>query len=93
MKVSIATTLKEGLVVGMRSMPGNPYDGQTLSETLEQVGVLADCKPTTAIVDKVYRDVEIEGVHILRSGQTRGITRTLKARSIDAVPLIQTSGT
>ncbi len=30
-KVSIATTLKEGLVVGMRSMPGNPYDGHTLA--------------------------------------------------------------
>jgi transposase, IS5 family len=29
-KVSIATTLKEGLVVGARSMPGNPYDGHTL---------------------------------------------------------------
>lgn len=37
-KVSIATTLREGLVVGMRSMPGNPYDGHTLAETLEQVG-------------------------------------------------------
>ena len=24
-KVSIATTLKQGLLVGMRSMPGNPY--------------------------------------------------------------------
>lgn len=40
MKVSIATTLKEGLVVDMRSMPGNPYDGHTLAETLEQVGIL-----------------------------------------------------
>ena len=38
--VSIATTLREGLVVGMRSMPGNPYDGHTLAETLEQVGIL-----------------------------------------------------
>ena len=26
-KVSITTTYKEGLVVGMRSMPGDPYDG------------------------------------------------------------------
>ena len=26
-KVSIATTLKEGFVVGARAMPGNPYDG------------------------------------------------------------------
>ena len=78
-KVSIATTLKEGLVVGMRSMPGNPYNGHTFAETLEQVGILAERKPTTAIVDKGYRGVEIEGVRILRSGQKRGITRTLKA--------------
>lgn len=80
-KVSIATTLKEGLVVGMRSMPGNPYDGHTLAETLEQVGILTgtDRPPSTVIVDKGYRGVEIEGVRILRSGQRRGITRTLKA--------------
>ena len=79
-KVSIATTLKEGLVVGMRSMPGNPYDGHTLAETLEQVGILTDMDkpPATAIVEKGSRGVEIEGVRILRSGQTRGITRTLK---------------
>ena len=30
-------------------------------------------------MDKGYRGVEIEGVRILRSGQRRGITRTLKA--------------
>ena len=28
---------------------------------------------------KAYRGVEIEGVRILRSGQRRGVTRTLKA--------------
>ncbi|MDA8522945.1 IS5 family transposase [Acidovorax sp. NCPPB 4044] len=80
-KVSIATTLKEGLVVGMRSMPGNPYDGHALAETLEQVGILTgtDKRPATAIVDKGYRGVEIEGVRILRSGQKRGITKTLKS--------------
>lgn len=79
-KISIATTLKEGLVVGMRSMPGNPYDGHTLAETLEQVGILTgtDKPPATAIVDKGYRGVEIEGVRILMSGQKRGITRSLK---------------
>ncbi len=77
-KVSIATTLKEGLVVGMRSMPGNPYDGHTLAET---VGILTgtDRLAATAIVDKGYRSVAIEGVRILMSGQKRGITRTLKA--------------
>ncbi len=68
-------------MVGMRSMPGNPYDGHTLAETLEQVGILAgtDRPPATAIVDKGYRGVQIEGVRILRSGQRRGLIRTLKA--------------
>ena len=80
-KVSIATTLKEGPVVGMRSIPGNPYDGHTLAETLEQVGILtgADKPPKTVIVDKGYQGVEVPGVRILRSGQKRGITKTLKA--------------
>ncbi len=76
-KVSIATTLKENIIVGMRSMPGNPYDGHTLAETIEQVSILANRQPKTVIVDKGYRGVEIQGVQILRSGQKRGITRTL----------------
>ena len=33
--VSIAATLKENIIVGMRSMPGNPYDGHTLEEAIE----------------------------------------------------------
>lgn len=78
-KVSIATTLKEDLVVGMRSMPGNPYGGHTLEETLEQVAIPAERKPTTAIVDKGYRGRRDRRGRILRSGQRRGITRALKA--------------
>ena len=64
---------------GVRSMPGNPYDGHTLAEALEQVTILAERAPKTVVVDKGYRGVEIDGVRILRSGQKRGITRTLKA--------------
>lgn len=64
-KVTIATTLREGLVVGMRSMPGNPYDGHTLAETIEQVGILAEQAPTTVIVDKGYQGVALDGVRIL----------------------------
>jgi IS5 family transposase len=33
----------------MRSMPGNPWDGHTLDETIEQVSILADHKPSIAI--------------------------------------------
>jgi len=77
-KVSVATTLKEGIVVGMRSMPGNPWDGHTLAETLEQVGILNDRQPKVVIVDKGYQGVEVPNTQILRSGQRRGVTRTLR---------------
>jgi IS5 family transposase len=78
-KVTIATTLREGLVLGMRSMPGNPYDGHTLNQAIEQVEILADKRPGIAIVDKGYRSVQVQGVQILRSGQRRGIIQTMKA--------------
>jgi transposase, IS5 family len=47
-KVSIVATLKEGLVVGTRSMPGNPYDGQTLHEALRRKGsaLTIRCRPS-----------------------------------------------
>ena len=77
-KVTIATTLKEGLVVGMRSMPGNPYDGHTLQETIEQVEILTDKRPSIAIVDKGYQGAELTGTQILRSGQRRGVTQAMK---------------
>jgi transposase, IS5 family len=54
-KVSVATTHKEGFVVGMRSMPGNPYDGHTLREALEQVEILTGTRPKRAFVDRGYR--------------------------------------
>lgn len=34
----MVTTLKDGLVVGVRSAPRNPHNGHTLAERLEQVG-------------------------------------------------------
>lgn len=78
-KVSIVTTLKEGLVVGARSMPGNPYDGHTLHNALEQAAILSDVDPDMVFVDRGYRGVEIDGVQIWKSGQRRGVTRGLKA--------------
>lgn len=78
-KVSIVTTHKEGLVVGARSMPGNPYDGHTLYEALEQAAILSEVKPDTAFVDRGYRGVEVDGVQIWKSGQKRGVTRGIKA--------------
>lgn len=78
-KVSITTTHKEGLVVGMRSMPGNPYDGHTLAEALEQAAILSDITPESAVLDRGYKGVDIEGVKIYHPGLRRGITRGLRA--------------
>jgi transposase, IS5 family len=84
-KISIATTLNGGFVVGMRSLPGNPYDGHTLAETLEQVEILTDHRPALAVVDRGYKGHGVEGTQVLISGTRRGLTpalaRALRRRS------------
>ena len=76
-KVSIATTIDEGFVVGMRALPGNPYDGHTLAEALEQVEILTEQKPTLAVVDRGYRGHGVETTRVLISGTRRGLTPLL----------------
>lgn len=76
-KVSIATTNRGGFVVGMRALPGNPYDGHTLSEALEQVEILTDQRPELAFVDRGYRGHGVENVKVFISGARRGVTRTI----------------
>ena len=77
-KVSLATTIDEGFVVGMRSMPGNPYDGHTLPEALEQVAILTGQTPALAVVDRGYRGHGVTHTQVLISGMRRGLTPTLK---------------
>jgi IS5 family transposase len=78
-KVSIATTLDEGFVVGMRSFAGNPYDGHTLRQALEQVTILTDRRPDLAVVDRGYRGHGEEKTRVLISGTRRGLTPKLIA--------------
>jgi transposase, IS5 family len=73
----VATTLTEGFVVGMRALPGNPYDGHTLAEALEQVEILADQRPRLAVVDRGYKGHGVEGTQVLISGTRRGLTPAL----------------
>jgi IS5 family transposase len=84
-KVSIATTLTGGFVVGMRSMPGNPYDGHTLADALQQVETLTNQRPSLAVVDRGYRGHGAHGTKVLISGTRRGLTprltRLLRRRS------------
>ena len=76
-KVSVATTNRGGFVVGMRALSGNPYDGHTLAEALEQVEILTDQKPEFAFVDRGYRGHGVENVKVFLSGAKRGVTRTI----------------
>ena len=84
-RVSPATTLDGGFMVGTRSFPGNPYDGHILAPALEQVALLTDTRPSLAVVDRGYRGHGVETTRVLISGQRRGITpllaKLLKRRS------------
>ena len=78
-KVGIASTLNGNLIVGARAFHGNPYDGHTLNEQLEQATILmqdAQTKPTTAFVDLGYRGVDAQNpeVHIVHRGKAKRIS-------------------
>ncbi len=87
-KVSVATTHKEGFVVGMRAMAGNPYDGHTLREALEQVEILTDTRPRRAFVDRGYRGHNASATAVYISGQRRAMTPALK-RELRRRPAIE----
>src|SRR5690606_29013055 len=61
----------------MRALPGNPYDGHTLAEALEQVEILTDQRPDMAFVDRGYRGHGVDNVRVFISGARRGVTRTI----------------
>ncbi len=61
----------------MRALTGNPYDGHTLGEALEQVEILTDQRPEFAFVDRGYRGHDVENVKVFISGAKRGVTRTI----------------
>ena len=78
-KVSLAVTHKQGLMVGARSFPGNPYDGHVLSAQLEQTtNLLQDLgrTPKQVIVDLGYRGVDADnpGVQIIHRGKYKTLT-------------------
>jgi len=88
-KVSVAVTHKQGLMVGARSFTGNPYDGHTLSEQLEQATILTEdtgAKPRQVVVDLGFRGVDAAnpGVEIIHRGKFKSLTdqqrRWLKRR-------------
>ena len=78
-KVSLVVTHKQGLMVGARSFPGNPYDGHVLSAQLEQTAnLLQDTGrvPKQVVVDLGYRGVDADnpGVQIIHRGKYKSLS-------------------
>lgn len=73
-KVSLVVTHKEGLVLSAEALHGNPYDGHTLKNALEEAESRCKRRIEAAFVDKGYKGNSIEERNIFISGQKRGIT-------------------
>lgn len=75
-KVSVSRTAKKGVIVGMLNFLGNPYDGDTIAPSLEQikriVEPLGGQKPKTVVYDRGGRGRnEIDGVQIKTPGNSK----------------------
>jgi IS5 family transposase len=85
-KVSVAATSKGGWFVGAMAKHGNPYDGHTLSEALEQVQRITKT-PEHVFVDMGYRGHGYQGevqVHVdkRKRGRTaKSMWRWMKRRA------------
>lgn len=85
-KVSVAATSKGGWFIGAMAVHGNPYDGHTLSDALEQVERITK-KPDHVFVDMGYRGHGYEGdveIHVdkRRRGRTaKSLWRWVKRRA------------
>jgi IS5 family transposase len=78
-KVALAVTTREGLVVGMQTHAGNPYDGQTLAPALAQIERLTGVTPVRCYADRGYRGHGVSGeTEVFVAGRRRGLTPTIR---------------
>lgn len=78
-KVVLVTTSSSNWIVGAAAVHGNPYDGSTLSDVIEQTNQLTGVAPKLAAVDKGFRGTthHPDGLQVLVAG-TRTFKGTLK---------------
>ncbi|EZP81283.1 IS5 family transposase [Novosphingobium resinovorum] len=72
--VTNARTAGGQFIVGMQALPGNPYDGHTLSGQIEQVERLTGVTVERAYVDRGYKGHQHGGQARVYIAHTRGIT-------------------
>ena len=78
MKTSIAVTNGRArggqFILGMHALPGNPFDGHTLSGQIAQVERITGIEVTRAYVDRGYKGHGHKGEADVYISHTRGIT-------------------
>lgn len=79
-KVGVVSTSRESFVVGMKSLPGNPYDGHTLQASLDQVARLTGRLPQEAYVDRGYKGHGVNDSDVWIAGARRGVTPSIKKK-------------
>jgi IS5 family transposase len=82
-KASIVTTNRRApgglFVLHAKSLPGNPYDGHTLRDVIEDTQKLTGCEIERAYVDKGYRGHDAQTPRrVFISGQKRGVFGAIK---------------
>lgn len=82
-KVSLAVTHKQGLIVGAKRFVGNPYDGHTLAAQISQCNDLikaAGSEVKQAFVDLGYRGVDADNpsVEVMHRGRIKSMNERQK---------------
>jgi IS5 family transposase len=84
-KVSVATTVAPSrggqFVLAAKALPGNPYDGHTLSTVIPHVQAIIGNEIRRIIADKGYRGHNAPAPNTMRvyvSEQKRGVTKAIK---------------
>ena len=82
-KVSLAVTHKQGLMVGAKRFVGNPFDGHTLAAQISQCNELiqaAGSEVKQAFVDLGYRGVDADnpGVEVIHRGRIKSMSERQK---------------
>ncbi|WP_317201529.1 IS5 family transposase [Janthinobacterium sp.] len=81
-KVGLVTTSKESFVLAAKSLPGNPYDGHTLKQCLDQAKRTCGVAASQVFVDKGYKGhgCTTDACQVFISGAKRGITPALNKK-------------
>ena len=73
-KASLAVTHREGYVVGVQGLHGNPYDGHTLSAAIAQTEKLTGQRVEEAFVDNGYKGHGVTHCKVFISGMKKSLT-------------------